>query len=73
LRLTLWLPQRRTCAQIFQFWRRLTNQMTIIQSVGLWRSFAFQETKLPHPDQAQHSAAGGLGRVSGMIKRSEPL
>jgi hypothetical protein len=28
LRLALWLPQRRTCAQMFQFWWRLTNQMT---------------------------------------------
>jgi hypothetical protein len=25
LRLTLWLPQRRTCAQMFQFWRHFTN------------------------------------------------
>jgi len=25
LRLTLWLPQHRTSAQMFQFWRRLSN------------------------------------------------
>ena len=28
LRLTLWLPRRRTYAQIFQLWRRLSSQAT---------------------------------------------
>ncbi len=37
------------------------------------RLSAFQGTELPRPDQAQRSAAGGLGHVSGIIKRSESL
>ena len=28
LRLTFWLRRHRTCAHMFQFWRRSTNQMT---------------------------------------------
>jgi hypothetical protein len=27
-RLTFWLRRHRTCAHMFQFWRRSTNQMT---------------------------------------------
>jgi hypothetical protein len=35
LTLTLGLPQRRTGAQKFQFWRRLANQVTNYLVVGL--------------------------------------
>lgn len=35
-------------------------------------SFAFQGTELLHPDQLRRATAGKLGRVLGMIKRSEP-
>ncbi len=37
------------------------------------RSFVCKGTELLCPDQPRCSAAGGLGRVSGMIKRSEPI
>jgi hypothetical protein len=36
-------------------------------------SLAFQRTELPGGIQAQRSAAAELGRVLGMIKRSEPI
>lgn len=36
------------------------------------RSFVCKRTDLPRPDQARCAAAGGLGRASGMTKRSEP-
>jgi hypothetical protein len=34
---------------------------------------AFQGTELPRPEQARRRAVGRPGRVSGMIKHSEPI
>jgi len=43
LRLTLGPPQGRICTQIFQFWHRLTNQMTHHQVGQPVADHSFQE------------------------------
>ena len=55
----LWLSQRRTCAQTFQFWRCLTNQMThhpVERAVWLWQVIPLFREQSSHALSRQDAA-----------------
>src|SRR5258708_36734727 len=67
-----WAAERRTFAQMSQFWRCLTNQMMTHHPVGraVCGSSLFRGHELLLPEQARRRVVGRPGHVSGMIMSS---